>query len=127
MPSGFPHAADRDELAFFDAPLHAIEDVRMILFQPGVLLGELIAYLKSGRRPSEPMLDTVRGHLWRVSRTGHSHAESICAWPMALTFMAVEALAGFGQYAGERRARGFHGFGSLAVGVQRTLQCFGEL
>ena len=33
-----------------------------------------------------------------------------------------------GQYAGECCARGFHGFGvALVVGVQRTLQCFGEL
>ena len=38
-------------------------------------------------------LETVRATLRRVSRSGHSHAESMCAWPTALTSWA-EAWAG---------------------------------
>ncbi len=55
---------------------------------------ELIAYLNSGSSSiSARALATVRATLRRVSRTGHSQAESMCAWPMALMSMA-EALAG---------------------------------
>ena len=44
-------------------------------------------------RASVVMLVKVRAHLRTVSRIGHSHAESMCAWPTAVTVCA-EACAG---------------------------------
>ena len=39
------------------------------------------------------MFEKVRAHLRFVSRSGHNQAESMCAWPVAITVRA-EALAG---------------------------------
>ena len=56
-------------------------------------------------------MENVRAHLRIVSRTGHSHAESMCAWPTATTWCA---LAEAGRRArGQRRAAGGRGAGDV--------------
>ena len=58
-----------------------------------------------GPRPSaSSTLENVRAHLRTVSRTGHSQAESMCAWPTATMRCALGVSAG-----GRAPARGRRG------------------
>lgn len=80
-----PHSADGNESSFLDALQHAREQVWMFLFQPRILLGgtHRVREIRMHSSIRASTLDTVRATLRWVSRTGHSHAESICAWPTA--------------------------------------------
>ena len=123
-----PHAADRDEPTFFDALFHALEDVRMILFQPGVLLGGAHRVFEVGVGVHQSQcVGYGAGHL--AARL--AHRPQPCGVDMCVADSADvhgRGVGRLGQYVGECCARGFHGFGVvLVVGVERTLQRLREL
>ena len=68
-----------------------LEQFRVVLLDPGELLGRRAGEDEiRGARPSESStVENVRAHLRIVSRTGQSHAESMCACPTACSWCAL--------------------------------------
>ena len=73
---------------------------------------------------SRSALENVRAHLRFVSRIGHSHAVSMCAWPIALTRCASGSARRRerGRELGARRAAAEPATSSRSIGRARGFE-----